>query len=259
MVLHKYSGSGNDFLIFHSFVRKNRSALAKKLCDRHNGIGADGLVVLLPHNKYAYEWEFYNCDGSQANMCGNASRCTAHYAYTQGLADAKHSFLTGAGEIRVEVFGENVRSDLGKYTLQDRFELHLPQYSGLWYLIDTGVPHLVHFLKNADEILQKKNPLLIELRHKYNANVNLAYVHADNTISLSTYERGVEDITLACGTGMAAVFAAALEFLEISNATLIPLSGERLRLTLEGKNIFYEGKIKPIGTCIVEENTMADG
>lgn len=256
MVLHKYSGSGNDFLISHSFMRKNRSDLAKRLCERHSGIGADGLVVLLPHNEYAYEWEFYNCDGSQAKMCGNASLCVAHYAYMQGLAGAKHNFLTGAGEVRAEVFGERVRSDLGKYRLLDCFELNIPKYSGTWYLIDMGVVHLVHFLKNADELPQEKNSLLVELRQRYDANVNLAVIHLDGSISLRTYERGVEDITLACGTGMAAVFVASLEFLTTSQATLISLSGARLSLMLEGENILYEGGVKCIGICIIEEDNL---
>jgi len=74
MNIAKYCASGNDFLIFHSFVQKDRSELAKKLCDRNYGIGADGLIVLLPSLRYDFKWEFYNSDGSRANMCANGAR-----------------------------------------------------------------------------------------------------------------------------------------------------------------------------------------
>ena len=74
MQLHKYNANGNDFIIFHSFIKKDRSTLAIELCDRHKGLGADGLIVLIPHKDYDFEWEFYNADGSLANMCGNGSR-----------------------------------------------------------------------------------------------------------------------------------------------------------------------------------------
>ncbi|PAF51646.1 diaminopimelate epimerase [Helicobacter sp. 13S00477-4] len=255
MVLHKYSGSGNDFLISHSFKKDSRSELAKKLCDRHSGFGADGFVVLLPHTKYAYEWEFYNSDGSGANMCGNASRCAAHYAYSQGLAPAKHTFLTQAGEVKVSVMGEVVLSDIGTYQIIKKMNLKEKEYGGDWYLIDTGVPHLVHFVDNAEKIPKNKTHFLKEMRLHYNANVNIAYIQDKENIFLSTYERGVEGITLACGTGMAAVFVIGNLYYNINpKATLIPLSQDKLTLSFEGKNILYEGRVQRIGICIPFQN-----
>ena len=103
MFISKYSASGNDFVILHSFKKEDRSELAKKLCDRKNGIGADGLIVLVPHKNLDFEWEFYNADGSYAAMCGNGSRATAHYAYNYGLANKEMKFLTGAGIISCKV------------------------------------------------------------------------------------------------------------------------------------------------------------
>lgn len=112
MTVSKYSANGNDFVLFHTFVKKDRSELAKELCHRQNGIGADGLIVLLPHAKYDFEWQFYNSDGSEAEMCGNGSRACAHYAYINELTDNKMSFLTQAGVISAEVDDSMVLSEL---------------------------------------------------------------------------------------------------------------------------------------------------
>lgn len=264
MVLHKYSASGNDFLIYSSFAHSDRSELAKRLCDRHNGIGADGLVVVLPHLEYAYEWEFYNSDGSKAKMCGNASRCVAYYAYSNSIAKAKHTFLTQAGEIKAHFKNDiscdgigklaNIQTNLGKYTFIEELDLHPHLYGNKWYLLDTGVPHLVHFVKSFDELPKTKNQTLQELRQKYNANVNIAYIQDNNTIYISTYERGVEDITLACGTGMAATFAMAHTHYNIpKECILIPPSGEKLGLEIENGEILFEGKVRFIGLCIIDE------
>ncbi|PAF42368.1 diaminopimelate epimerase [Helicobacter sp. 11S02596-1] len=261
LILHKYSGSGNDFLITQATKddrHHNRSVLAKTLCDRHNGIGADGLVVVLPHPSYAYEWEFYNADGSEAKMCGNASRCVAHYAYTEGLAPSHHCFLTQAGVIEVSVQNNIVTSNLGAYKQLEKFQLDGSGFCGDWYHIDTGVPHLVHFVAEKSQLPHAKTPVLSELRKQYNANVNMAFIQKDSqdgTIYLSTYERGVEDITLACGTGMAAVFAVANKYYGIpQTATLIPPSQERLSLSFQGEDILYAGEVKRIAMCIVDQN-----
>ena len=94
MNVAKYSANGNDFVLFHSFIKKDRSILAKEICDRQSGVGADGLIVLVPHDTHDFEWEFYNSDGSTAEMCGNGSRACAHYAFTYGLANEQMSFVT---------------------------------------------------------------------------------------------------------------------------------------------------------------------
>jgi diaminopimelate epimerase len=122
MVVSKYSASGNDFVIFHTFRKIDRSNLAKILCDRFNGVGADGLIVILPHSEYDFEWQFYNADGSEASMCGNGSRAAAHYAYVNNLADKKMKFLTGAGVIEAEVDGDIVKSQLTPYKFLGEFE-----------------------------------------------------------------------------------------------------------------------------------------
>ena len=200
MTVTKYSGNGNDFVMFVAKQKADRSALARKLCHRQNGIGADGLVVLLPHETYDFEWEFYNSDGSQAAMCGNASRCVAHYAHEKGISkEGTSEFLTGAGVIRATINGLYVVSDMVEPDIQRE---DIEEHGEIWWLIDSGVPHLVAVRENIDtfDLAQAR-----ALRQKYNANVNICTVEGD-TLQVRTYERGVEDETLACGTGMVACF-----------------------------------------------------
>ncbi|WP_104743966.1 diaminopimelate epimerase [Helicobacter cinaedi] len=262
----KYSSSGNDFLICQSFERDNggRSSLAKRVCERHNGIGADGMVVLLlgqdskDSKKYAYEWEFYNADGSKAKMCGNASRSIGHYAFVEGIAPRKHSFLSQAGIIGITIDESDtslVQSDLGAYKLVEEHIVESNPYGvKAWALLDSGVPHLVGFVNDKKMLTYSKDELLRALREKYNANVNLAYIDESSDrsrILYMTYERGVEDITQACGTGAAAVFAMALRLgLCGKKALLIPPSNEILELQMtENQHILFKGKVQRIAIC----------
>jgi len=237
MVVSKYSASGNDFVIFHTFKKEDRSDLAKRLCDRQNGVGADGLIVILPHSKYDFEWQFYNSDGSEASMCGNGSRAAAHYAYLHNLADKKMKFLTGAGVIEAEVDRSVVETQLTPYKLlKDEFE----ENGFVWKIYDTGVPHLVTItdINNFDKNLARK------MREKYNANVNFAEVK-DNKLYVRTYERGVEDETLACGTGMCASFLVARDRGLIGDSVKVyPKSKEELIVTLRNNTLYFKGKVK---------------
>ena len=237
----KYCASGNDFVLFHTLKGADRSGLAKILCDRQNGIGADGLIVLLPHEEYDFEWEFYNADGSTASMCGNGSRACAHYAYRFGLAGENMEFLTGAGVIKAIVEGDIVQSDLTPpIVINDE----IVENEMRWWLIDTGVPHLVTFdagMENFDIDMART------LRFKYNANVNIAHVESNGAIRVRTYERGVENETLACGTGMAACFyRASIENFVGDNARVYPKSGETLYLGLDEATITFKGEVKGV-------------
>lgn len=237
----KYCASGNDFVIFHAFHGADRSGLARILCDRQNGIGADGLIVLLPHKSHDFEWEFYNADGSTASMCGNGSRACAHYAYRFGLAPSSMAFLTGAGVIKAQVEGDMVQSDLTPPVIVNQ---EIVEGGMKWWLIDTGVPHLITF--DAD-IEHFNIDMARTLRHRYNANVNIASVNPDGTLRVRTYERGVEDETLACGTGMAASFYRALQERLVDDQTKVfPKSGETLYLGLEEGVITFKGEVKGV-------------
>ena len=238
--LAKYNASGNDFVIFHSFTKRDYSQDAIELCNRNSGIGADGLIVLVPHETYDFEWLFYNDDGSSAQMCGNGSRACAHYAYTRELAPSSMSFLTIAGVIKAKVEGNLVTSDLTPPIIHSK-EI---QKAGLtWWKIDTGVPHLITFVEDIDNFDLK---LARELRDEHNTNVNIAKVLEDGSMKVRTYERGVENETQACGTGMASAFYRAnQEGLVKDNAKVYPTSGELLELALvDGKTITFKGAVQ---------------
>ena len=242
MHVAKYSANGNDFVLFFNEVKEDRTELAKELCHRQNGVGADGLIVVLPHETLDFEWQFYNADGSHADMCGNGSRACAHFAFTQGLAKEKMSFLTGAGVINAEVKKWTPKSAMVKseLTSPEILEKGIKHNGNTWWLINTGVPHLVCIQDNVSNFdLKEAN----ELRFKYNANVNICCIVGEN-MRVRTYERGVEDETLACGTGMAACFYRALqEGLINQSIEVYPTSGETLYLGANEKTITFEGRV----------------
>ena len=240
MTIAKYSANGNDFVIFHAFDKKDRSELAKKLCHRQDGVGADGLIVVIPHSEYDFEWEFYNSDGSYADMCGNGSRAVAHYAFINEIAPAKMNFLTGAGVINAKVSKSHGRKKamvLSELTPPKIINQEIEHNGKTWWLINTGVPHLVNITANIEEfdILEAR-----ELREKYNANVNIAFLEGEN-LRVRTYE----DETLACGTGMAACFYRALqEDLVGDSIEVYPTSGETLYLGMNDRTITFKGEVK---------------
>ncbi len=237
-MVSKYSASGNDFVIFNSDTKEDRSNLAKEICHRQNGVGADGLIVILPHSEYDFEWQFYNSDGSEAEMCGNGSRAAAHYAFKNNLAPKDMKFLTGAGVIGAVVDGNMVQSELTPPEILDK----TIEFNGKsWWLINTGVPHLVNITDTIEEFDIDEAR---ELRYKYNANVNITYIDGNN-LKVRTYERGVEDETLACGTGMAACFYRALTEGKVSGSIEVyPRSGETLYLGMNDKTITFKGEVK---------------
>jgi diaminopimelate epimerase len=244
MMLSKYSANGNDFVIFHALEKKDRSALALELCDRQNGVGADGLIVLVPHGEYDFEWEFYNSDGSYAEMCGNGSRACAHYAYINDIASKEMDFLTGAGVINAKItkaHGKKKAMVLSELTPPEIIKDDIVHNGSSWWLINTGVPHLVKFVDDIEEFDIDEAR---ELRYEHNANVNIVKVNKDNTLHVRTYERGVEDETLACGTGMAACFYRALKEQKIDgDVKVYPKSGDTLYLGQNTKTITFEGEV----------------
>lgn len=238
MTVTKYSANGNDFVMFVAQDRIDRSELAKKLCHRQNGVGADGMVVVLPHADYDFEWDFYNSDGSRANMCGNASRAVAHFAQEKGITVGDRAeFLTGAGVIRATINGLYVVSDM---TPPDIIRDDIEEFGKRWWLIDSGVPHLVSVEDSVEEfdISQAR-----ELRYKYNANVNICSVEDDKML-VRTYERGVEDETLACGTGMVACFIRNHKEGKIANQIRVePKSGDELYVSYLDGVYRFGGKV----------------
>lgn len=204
----KMNGAGNDFVLIDDRARKIRLSREQviRLCHRQRGVGADGLFLLVPcaSGKADWAWEFYNSDGSVADMCGNGARCFARFIQKVAGTNGKTSFETGAGVITAAFQGERVTVNL---TRPKDLALSQKVAGMLVHSMNTGVPHAVIFVPDADKAMVQQ--LGAEIRyHPHFApkgtNVNFAQVVGPNHIRVRTYERGVEGETLACGTGVTA-------------------------------------------------------
>ncbi len=208
----KMSGTGNDFIIIDHrdafLAPEEQAAFAKKVCRRMFSVGADGLILLENSDVADFKWQFYNADGTRAEMCGNGARCAARYAYSKGIAPASMSFMTVAGLIRAEV-----KDDLVKLAMtppQDT-RLHCKfDFGGenrVSHFSNTGVPHAVYFVENNRDTPVREWGHEIRFHARYQpdgTNVNFAEVTSRTSLMVRTYERGVENETMACGTGAVA-------------------------------------------------------
>jgi len=208
----KMSGSGNDFIIIdnrESIVDDAKlPQLIENVCRRRLSAGADGLILVEGSNEADFQWRFFNSDGGRAEMCGNGARCTARFAYLNKIAGQRMSFVTDAGTVHAQVLEDQVKiqmTDPVDLKLDYTVDLEKGQIS--ISSINTGVPHAV---VSVDRIADVEVVALgRELRyHKLFApagtNANFVSTMSDNTFTIRTYERGVEDETLACGTGAVA-------------------------------------------------------
>jgi len=222
----KMNGAGNDFVVLDNrggTLGLDRVPIAL-ISDRHRGVGADGLLVVEPaENGADFRMRYYNSDGGEAEMCGNGARCFARFAGRLANGTRKSNrirFETMAGVISAELLGENVRLSMSApHSTQLNKELDLAGVPHTLHSINTGVPHAVVFVKDLDSLdLGKLGPALRFHPHfsPKGTNANFAMEQDRRTIAVRTYERGVENETLACGTG---VVAAALVFHELTGAS----------------------------------------
>lgn len=208
----KMNGAGNDFILIDNRDRRLRldTDTVKKLCHRQRGIGADGLIMLVPceNGRADWSWEFYNSDGSVAEMCGNGARCFAKFIQKLTGVEDKVTFETLAGVITAKFCGDNVAIELtNPKDLQLNIEVPLKDGVYRFHFINTGVPHTVTFVENADNVDVKRIGAEVRWHQRFapkGTNVNFVQVKGDSFIRVRTYERGVEDETLACGTGITA-------------------------------------------------------
>jgi diaminopimelate epimerase len=255
---YKMSGSGNDFIIIDNMDLSlnvgDLPSFARNVCQRKISVGADGLLLIEPSKLADFKWQFFNSDGSMAEMCGNASRCVARYAYLKGIAPKKMSFETLAGIISAEVNDDVVKVRLTDPSpLKPGIKININGSEMILDCIDTGVPHAVCFIDNVENCSAVDDGRKIR-RHEYfqprGTNANFVSVIDRHKIRVRTYERGVEDETLACGTGdVAAVLAAAQRDLVDSPVDVTVQSGETLRIYFSRKNdrfaeIYLEGMVK---------------
>ena len=208
----KMSGCGNDFILIDN-RRKNLDPdrlgdFVLRVCAPKISVGADGVILIEESPKADFRWRFFNSDGSEAEMCGNGGRCAARFAVLKGIAPEKLSFETLAGIIEAEVSGRRVKLQMVKpFGLKLDFAVQIDGSSHSLHFINTGVPHAVHFVPEASQVNVKDLGKKIRSHAHFQpagTNANFVQVSDRKSIKVRTYERGVEDETLACGTGAVA-------------------------------------------------------
>lgn len=257
----KMSGSGNDFIV----IDNRESVLAadgdptdfvRTVCTRRTSVGADGLILIEGSERADFAWRFFNADGREAEMCGNGGRCAARFAVLKGIAGDRLSFETRVGLIDARVNGEVV-----KLRLTEPRELRINEIIPLQgrpfevNSINTGVPHAVHFVNDLDAVdVVRVGRALRNHGHFHPAGTNADFVEVRESreIALRTYERGVEDETLACGTGaVAAALISSWKGLVESPVSVRVRSGEVLTVSFVRKmrgfeKVYLEGRVAVI-------------
>jgi diaminopimelate epimerase len=278
ILFFKMTGSGNDFIVID-----NRSGqvdadrcqdLVRFACRRKLSVGADGLILIENDAEVDFRWRFFNADGSEAEMCGNGARCAARFAYLNGLVpNRKMAFRTLAGIIRAEIRGERPKVRMtSPHSLKVDISLQVENRSFSLHFIDTGVPHVVHFVADQSALqMIDVSGLGRGLRYHpefqpAGANVNFAVVFDSHHAAVRTYERGVEAETLACGTGsIASVLIAAAKGLVESPVEVLTQSEETLTIHFEQRHrqglpefaeVYLEGDAKVVYEAKLWDETL---
>ena len=256
----KMSGSGNDFII----IDNRRPAVGQfdlrnfivNVCRRKMSVGADGLILIEESDAADFKWQFYNSDGSRPEMCGNGARCAARFAFLNGIAGPQHAFETDAGVISAEIVGDRVKVKMpDPFDIRTDSSLDLREGSLSISSINTGVPHVIEEVTGLDDIDVFNRGREIRNHSAFapdGTNVNFISISEPNQIALRTYERGVEDETLACGTGAtASALITAAKNRWKSPVNVRTRSGIMLTIhfSLENgnyKNVFLEGDARVI-------------
>lgn len=208
----KMNGAGNDFILLDN--RSGNIQLTReqvvRLCHRQRGVGADGIMLMVPcaSGKADWAWQFFNSDGSDAEMCGNGARCFARYIQKLTGVEGQTSFETVAGVISATFHGDRVTVNLTPpkdWKLSE--QVPLKTGADTIHSVNTGVPHAILFVPDADQAMVCQIGPEVRYHEHYKprgTNVNFVQLKGPNFIRVRTYERGVEGETLACGTGVAA-------------------------------------------------------
>ena len=247
----KMTGAGNDFIVVDDramAVQDDARELAKHLCRRRVSVGADGLILVVPSTRCDFRMRYLNADGSEADLCGNGGRCVARFAREFGIAGDSMTFESRSGTHRADIIdGENVRLAMPdpRAMILD-VELPLKGERLTVHRINTGVPHAVHEVEELEDYPVAEFGRAIREHNAFvpeGTNADFIRVVDGSTIALRTYERGVEDETLACGTG-----AVAASLIEAARGRVTsPVSV----LTRGGPTLVVEFFMSDMGFCNV--------
>jgi len=247
MEFYKYQGTGNDFVMIDNRdlqFPKNKKTIAR-LCDRRFGIGADGLILLENDEKYDFKMVYYNSDGGESTMCGNGGRCLVAFAFFLDIFEHKCTFIATDGEHEAEI-----HNGIVKLKMIDVERIH---NDGNDSVLNTGSPHYVKYVEDIAgfNVFAEGNSIRNSENYREKGiNVNFVENISDEEIFVRTYERGVEDETFSCGTG---VTASALTFLQKNNLNSIKVKtlGGDLKVYAEKngnsfREIWLEGPAKQV-------------
>ena len=243
----KYSGAGNDFIMINNYTDKyslNYSELAKKMCPRGLSVGADGLIVIEPSNNYDFKMRYFNSDGSEAEMCGNGGRCVSMFAYCEKIVGKHIIFETIAGIYSSEIINDNVRLKMLSPKKWEKYTIKYKDDSIAGVFLNTGVPHFVTFYcSDEDIVLLGRFIRFHEYFNPEGTNVDFVKIIDNHKLIIRTYERGVENETLACGTGsVASAIVAILNGSVKSPVDIVTKSGIILTVEVE----FSDNKISSL-------------
>ena len=228
MDFYKYQGTGNDFILIDdragTFPHTNQ-ALIERLCHRRFGIGADGLILLQNDTEYDFRMVYFNADGAEGSMCGNGGRCIVRFAHDLGLFESETRFRAVDGEHVAVVCEEEIFLKMSDVA-------GIEKRSNLTFL-DTGSPHVVQFSDDLEslDVVSEGRAIRYDAAFSGGTNVNFAQVLNDHTVFVRTYERGVEDETYSCGTGVTAVALVAHQQLAMPDPVFIQTLGGNLRVS----------------------------
>ncbi|MCK8141870.1 diaminopimelate epimerase [Flavobacterium sp. I-SCBP12n] len=253
----KYQGTGNDFVMVDNrtkFFPKENTKLIAQLCDRRFGIGADGLILLENDTETDFKMVYYNSDGNQSSMCGNGGRCLVAFAKKLNVIQKTTTFMATDGLHHAHI------SDDGLVALQ-MIDVSDVNVNPEFVFLNTGSPHHVQLVNNLEQYNVKENGSQIrysELYGKEGSNINFVNQIDESTFTLRTYERGVEDETLSCGTGATAV-AIAMNVLGKTDSCTINLNVEGGKLIVSFvkedsvfKKVMLKGPAKFVFNGIIE-------
>ena len=260
LTFYKMSGSGNDFILVDNRSRivdeKNLTEWIALICRRKHAVGADGFILIEPSKRADFKWRFFNADGGEVEMCGNGGRCAARLAYLNGIAGPRLRFETKAGLIRAEVSGNRVKLEMPQPTTPELdYPINVEEEAFTVSSMTVGVPHVVIWVDELAMAPVFKAGRAIRYHERYapaGTNVNFVQPLENGTLAIRTYERGVEDETLACGTGsVAAAIVAAEKGMASSPATLQTAGGELLQVYFEKNGnvfcgVYLEGEARVI-------------
>lgn len=250
---YKYSGSGNDFILIDQLDNQFKVKVSdiKDWCQRRQGIGADGVIVLSPSSDLDYEIRIWNADGSEAEMCGNAARSSIHYmAKHRKLIKDQYQFETMNGQYQ----GSIVEGDVVRVKMTELYDLRKLSVDDLGrknsIYLNTGVPHTVIQVNNVEDINIKSLGSTIRYDVRFPGGTNVDFFEVMNEkeqrVKLRIYERGVEDETLCCGTGVMATAVACSQFFGWTGEIKVHTPGGELTSLVDKdlKDLYFQGEVK---------------